>query len=45
LLSSLPNIPLWFEDLITVVRKEVSGFKPSRTGSLLGLRFAKLKKH
>lgn len=41
MLEDLPYIPLWFEDRIVVVNSErIQGFKPSPSGSFLGLRFA-----
>ena len=42
LLETLPYIPLWFEDEIVVMNRNVLHFTPSRTGSLLGLRHVKL---
>ncbi len=42
LMETMPYIPLWFEDEIVVMNRNVLNFTPSRTGSLLGLRHAKL---
>ena len=42
LLETMPYIPLWFEDEIVVMNRNVLQFTPSRTGSLLGLRHAKI---
>jgi len=38
LAQDLPYIPLWFADEIVVHSKRILNFKPTRTGSLLGLR-------
>ncbi|MDA0713484.1 MAG: ABC transporter substrate-binding protein [bacterium] len=38
LLATMPYIPLWFEDEIVAMSRNVTNFTPSRTGSLLGIR-------
>lgn len=43
LLNTLPYIPLWFEDNITVISKRLVDFKPTRTASFLPLTQAALK--
>lgn len=45
LLEDLPYIPLWNEHRIIVINEEkLAGYKPSPTGSLLGLRHIKVMK-
>lgn len=38
LLETMPYIPLWFEDEIVIMARNITNFTPSRTGSLLGIR-------
>lgn len=45
LLKTLPYIPLWFEDNITVTSRDLVGFKPTRTCSFLPLTYARLERH
>jgi peptide/nickel transport system substrate-binding protein len=42
LIDTMPYIPLWFEDEIVVMNRNIQQLTPSRTGSLLGLRHAKI---
>lgn len=44
LLETLPYIPLWFEDNITVTSRRLVGFKPTRTSSFLPLTRARLER-
>jgi peptide/nickel transport system substrate-binding protein len=45
LLETLPYIPLWFEDNITVTNRRLVGFVPTRTCSFLPLTRAHLEAH
>lgn len=44
LLETLPYIPLWFEDNITVTSRRLVGFVPTRTSSFLPLTRARLER-
>lgn len=44
LLETLPYVPLWFENNITVMSSRLKDFKPTRTCSLLPLAHAYLEK-
>ena len=45
LLQTLPYIPLWFEDNITVTSRDLLDFVPTRTCSFLPLTHARLVRH
>ncbi len=45
LLQTLPYIPLWFEDNITVTSRDLVDFVPTRTCSFLPLTHARLVRH
>jgi len=44
LLKTLPYIPLWFEDNLTVTSRDLLGFEPTRTCSFLPLTRARLER-